>query len=110
VINLRRPDRGIVSVPTVVLAPAIARWLAPDPQVGVGERTLTAAGSTVRELLDNVFVEYPVLRGYVVDEHGALRHHVVAFVNDEPVRDKQGLGEPVPADAQVYVFQALSGG
>jgi sulfur carrier protein ThiS len=78
--------------------------------VGVGERTLTAAGSTVRELLDNVFVEYPVLRGYVVDEHGALRHHVVAFVNDEPVRDKQGLGEPVPADAQVYVFQALSGG
>ena len=97
-------------MPTVVLAPAIARWLAPDPQVGVGERTLTAAGSTVRELLDNVFAEHPVLRGYVVDEHGALRNHVVAFVNDEPVRDKQRLAETVPTDAQVYIFQALSGG
>ena len=97
-------------MPTVVLAPAIARWLAPDPQIGVGERALAAAGSTVRELLDHVFTVHPVLRGYVVDEHGALRHHVVAFVNDEPVRDKRGLGEPVPADAQVYVFQALSGG
>jgi sulfur-carrier protein len=97
-------------VPTVVLAPAIARWLAPDPQVGVGERTLTATGTTVRELLDDVFASHPVLRGYVVDEHGALRHHVVAFVNDEPVRDKQGLAEAVPADGQVYVFQALSGG
>jgi sulfur carrier protein ThiS len=97
-------------VPTVVLAPAIARWLEPDPRVGVGERSLTAAGTTVRELLDHVFAVHPVLRGYVVDEHGALRHHVVAFVNDEPVRDKRGLSEPVSADAQVYVFQALSGG
>lgn len=97
-------------MPTVVLAPAIARWLEPDPQVGVGERTVTAVGTTVRELFDQVFAVHPVLRGYVVDERGALRHHVVAFVNDEPVRDKQGLAEPVPADAQVYVFQALSGG
>lgn len=97
-------------MPTVVLAPAIARWLTPDPQVGVGERALSAAGSTVRQLLDNVFAVHPVLRGYVVDEHGALRHHVVAFVNDEPVRDKERLTEPVPADGQVYVFQALSGG
>jgi hypothetical protein len=97
-------------VPTVVLAPAIARWLAPDPQVGVGERSVTAPGSTVRELFEHVFAQHPVLRGYVVDEHGALRHHVVAFVNDEPVRDKRALAEPVPADALVYVFQALSGG
>ena len=97
-------------MPTVVLAPAIARWLQPDPQLGVGERAVAAAGATVRELLDHVFAAHPVLRGYVVDEHGALRHHVVAFVNDEPVRDKRALAEPVPADAQVYVFQALSGG
>ena len=97
-------------MPTVILAPAIARWLAPDPQIGVGERAVVARGTTVRELFDHVFAQHPVLRGYVVDEHGALRHHVVAFVNDEPVRDKRGLAELVPADAQVYVFQALSGG
>jgi hypothetical protein len=97
-------------VPTVVLAPAIARWLAADPQISVGERVVRAEGNTVRELLDHVFRVHPVLRGYVVDEHGALRHHVVAFVNDEPVRDKESLAEPVPADGQVYVFQALSGG
>ena len=97
-------------MPTVVLAPAIARWLTANPDIGQGERAVAATGSTVRELLDHVFAAHPTLRGYVVDEHGALRHHVVAFVNDEPVRDKRGLAEPVPADAQVYVFQALSGG
>ena len=97
-------------MPTVVLAPAIARWLNANPEIAQGERAVAASGSTVRELLDHVFATHPVLRSYVVDEHGALRHHVVAFVNDEPVRDKRGLAEPVPADAQVYVFQALSGG
>jgi sulfur-carrier protein len=98
------------SMPTVVLAPALARWLTAVPQAGAGEKTVPASGSTVREVLASVFAEYPTLRGYVLDERGALRHHVVAFVNDEPVRDKESLAEPVAADAEVYLFQALSGG
>lgn len=96
-------------MPTVVLAPAVARWLSAAPQ-SRGELSIAAAGDTVREVLAGVFARYPVLRDYVVDERGALRHHVVAFVNNEPVRDKQTLTEPVPPDGEVYVFQALSGG
>jgi sulfur carrier protein ThiS len=96
-------------VPTVVFAPAIARWLSADPQ-GVGEKSVAVDGSTVRDVLASAFIQYPALRGYVVDERGALRHHVVAFVNGEPVRDKQSLGETVPPDGEVYVLQALSGG
>ena len=96
-------------MPTVVFAPAIARWLTADP-VSVGEKSVAASGSTVKEVLASAFAQVPVLRGYVLDEHGALRHHVVAFVNGEPVRDKRSLGEPVPPDGEVYVLQALSGG
>ncbi|HKA07079.1 MAG TPA: MoaD/ThiS family protein [Gemmataceae bacterium] len=97
-------------MPTVVLAPALARWLTAVPQASAGEKTVLAAGSTVRDVLANVFAEYPTLRGYVLDERGALRHHVVAFVNDEPVRDKVSLAEPVAPDAEIHLFQALSGG
>ena len=96
-------------MPTVTLAPAIARWLSAEPQ-SRGEVRVTVTGTTVRQALDAVFAEYPVVRGYVVDERGALRHHVVAFVDDEPVRDKQSLSESVPPDGEVYIFQALSGG
>lgn len=97
-------------MPTVVVAPALARWLTADPGVSVGERSCVVSGDTVRAVLDAAFAEFPPLRGYVLDERGALRHHVVAFVNGEPVRDKDRLAEPVPADAEVYLFQALSGG
>lgn len=97
-------------MPTVVFAPAIARWLAADPGLSVGEWRRAAAGGTVREVLDAVFAGHPGLRDYVLDERGELRHHVVAFVDGAAVRDKRTLAEPVPPDAEVYVFQALSGG
>jgi len=97
-------------VPTVVLAPALARWLSASPTPHAGSRTVAVAGTTVRAVLDALFAEYPQLRGYVLDERGAMRHHVVAFVDGAAVRDKQALDEPVPSGGEVYLFQALSGG
>jgi len=97
-------------MPTVVVAPAIARWLTAEPGSSVGERTCVVSGDTVREVLDALFAAYPMLRGYVVDERGALRHHVVALVDGVAVADKTRLAEPVAADAEVYLCQALSGG
>ena len=97
-------------MPTVVVAPAIARWLTAEPGSSVGERACAVGGTTVREVLDALFATHPTLRGYVVDERGTLRHHVVAFVNGVAVADKATLAEPVPADGEVYLCQALSGG
>ena len=97
-------------MPTVVLAPSLTRWLTAAPTPGTAEKKLVVAGSTAREVLDAVFREYPTLRDYVLDERGALRHHVVAFVGGVAVQDKATLAEPVAPDAEVYVFQALSGG
>jgi molybdopterin converting factor small subunit len=97
-------------VPTVVVAPSLARWLTPTPDAAVGERRFEVAGATVCEVLEALFARCPQLRGYATDERGALRHHVVAFVDGVAVADKAGLGEPVPAGGEVHVFQALSGG
>ncbi len=97
-------------MPTVVLAPALARWLAAEPGVGVGERRLNVAGDNLRGIFDRLFQDFPQLRGYVLDERGALRHHVVAFIDGSAVADKRALTDPVPANGEVYLFQALSGG
>jgi sulfur-carrier protein len=97
-------------VPTVVVAPSLARWLTPTPMSNAGERSFEVAGGTVREVLDALFGLCPILRGYVTDERGALRHHVVCFVDGVAVQDKATLAEPVPANGEVHIFQALSGG
>lgn len=69
-----------------------------------------APGGTVREVLDAVFRTHPRVRGYVLDDQGGLRHHMVVFVDGRAVADRAGLSDPVSADAEVYVMQALSGG
>ncbi len=67
-------------------------------------------GRTVREALDAVFAANPRLRGYVLDEHGAVRRHMVVFVDGRQIADRTALSDPIGPDAQVHVMQALSGG
>jgi len=67
-------------------------------------------GRTVREVLDAVFAQNPRARDYVLDDQGAVRHHMQIFVGGANVRDRAGLSDEVPAGADIYVMQALSGG
>lgn len=75
----------------------------PCPPCAVG-------GATVKESLEAAFALYPRARGYVLDEHGALRFHMAIFVDGEPISDRRGLGDPVSATGEIFVLQALSGG
>jgi hypothetical protein len=61
-------------------------------------------------VLGHAFATNPAARGYVLDDQGDLRHHMVVFVNGEQVQDRVGLSDPVPNGGEVYVMQALSGG
>ena len=67
-------------------------------------------GATVRDVLEQYFVEYPMVRSYVLDETGAVRKHVVVFVGGQQLVDVRSLSDTVDATAEVYVMQALSGG
>lgn len=67
-------------------------------------------GATVRDVLDKVFENNPKLRGYVVDELGRLRKHMVIFVDDAVITDRQTLSDRLRPESEVYVMQALSGG
>jgi molybdopterin converting factor small subunit len=69
-----------------------------------------ASGATVREVLEAVFSANPQARGYVLDEHGEVRRHMIVFVDGRPIRDRAGLSDPVGEASEIYVMQALSGG
>jgi molybdopterin converting factor small subunit len=79
-------------------------------QQQAGQREFDLPGLTVRECLDSLFELRPLLRGYLLDDQGTLRHHMVAFVDGVVVRDKKSLDDPVPPNGEVYLLQALSGG
>ncbi|MCZ6658474.1 MAG: MoaD/ThiS family protein [Gammaproteobacteria bacterium] len=82
--------------------PNLARYVDTD--------RLTADGRTVGELFDNVFAERVQLKGYILDDQGALRKHVNVFVDNRMIVDRIGLTDAVTNDSKVFVMQALSGG
>jgi molybdopterin synthase sulfur carrier subunit len=72
--------------------------------------TVHVAGETVHAALESVFKENPSVRGYILDDRGAVRKHMVIFVDGEGVKDRDRLSDPVRSDSEIYVMQALSGG
>ncbi|HEX6980080.1 MAG TPA: MoaD/ThiS family protein [Alphaproteobacteria bacterium] len=89
-------------MPTVSFTQALNRLVAAP--------TVTVEGATLADALAAVFATRPALRGYVLDDQGALRRHVAVYVNGQPARDRVRLTDPVGPHDEIYVFQALSGG
>jgi sulfur-carrier protein len=72
--------------------------------------SMTAAGETVRAVLDVVFGANPRLGTYVLDDQGALRKHMRILVNGRAISDLEKQSDAVGPDDEVWVMQALSGG
>ncbi|HEX5455229.1 MAG TPA: MoaD/ThiS family protein [Stellaceae bacterium] len=89
-------------MPTVSFTSALRRFIS-VPEMRV-------EGATVGAALAAVFAEHPALRGYVLDDQGAVRRHVNVFVNGDRITDRNGLGDPVGAHDEIHVIQALTGG
>ena len=77
-----------------------------------GRNLLAIEGSpaTVSEALRMLWKEYPGLQDRIVDEQGAVRQHINIFVGDEAIRFADGLSTKIPADTEVLIVPAVSGG
>jgi molybdopterin synthase sulfur carrier subunit len=70
----------------------------------------TVSGADVRAALHDYFERYPTVRGYVLDDVGAVRKHVALFVDNDLIADRTTLTDSVGEQSTIHVFQALSGG
>ena len=86
-----------VSVPTI-LRP-----------VTKGEKTVTADGSTVAELIADLDSRYSGLGDRLV-KNGALHRFVNLYVNDEDVRFTGGLETTVKDGDNLTILPAVAGG
>ena len=89
-------------MPSIEFTPNLKR------HVDCPKASLEAA--TVAELFDRYFERWPGVRGYVLDDQGAVRHHVKVLVDGRNIRDRKAQSDPLGAASAVHVFQALSGG
>lgn len=77
-----------------------------------GQTILPIEGTpaTVAEALESLWWGTPGLKDRILDEQGAVRQHINIFVGEEAIRFADGLSTKVPADAEILIVPAVSGG
>jgi molybdopterin synthase sulfur carrier subunit len=79
------------------------------PAVG-GEREVSAAGSSVGEVLTALVEAHPETREQIFAEDGDLNRYVNVYLNDEDVRVLDGLGTAVGESDELVILPAMAGG
>ena len=85
---------------------ATVRLRAPLSELAGGKGELELEGATVAEALRALERDHPDVRGWILDEHGAIREHINVFVNKEYGQEATAVGER----DQLHVIPAISGG
>lgn len=75
-----------------------------------GNDAVRVRGATLREALDALRREHPLLRIHLFDEAGRTRRHVLIYLNEENVAWLDSLDVPLRAGDRLHVLQAVSGG
>jgi molybdopterin converting factor small subunit len=75
-----------------------------------GESEVTASGTTLSEVLDDLDANYSGIKGRILDDNGELRRFVNVYVGNDDVRFLDNLQTPTPDGAQISVIPAVAGG
>jgi sulfur-carrier protein len=74
-----------------------------------GMESVSVAGSTVGDVLDNLEAAHPGMKERLVDEKG-VRRFVNLYLGDEDIRFLDGLQTSVKAGDELSIVPAIAGG
>jgi sulfur-carrier protein len=77
---------------------------------GQTEFRLNSDADTVGDALASLWLERSALRDRILNEQGEIRQHVNIFYEGRDVRRLSGLETPIDPDAELHIFNAVSGG
>lgn len=71
---------------------------------------LSVEGTTVGEVLDDLFRQYPQLRQHFYTHWGILSANVLIYINQEDIYNRNGMNTPVTATDHITIVPTASGG
>jgi molybdopterin converting factor small subunit len=75
-----------------------------------GQAELDLQGSNVAEVMDDLVVRHPALRPHLFNGDGQLRPFVNLFLDEDNVKDLQGMETPLKAGDRLMLIPSIAGG
>ncbi|TFE23389.1 MoaD/ThiS family protein [Cohnella luojiensis] len=75
-----------------------------------GRAKFPLEADTLKEALDRLFADYPLLKRHVYDETGKVRKHVLLCYNKDNIDWLDSLDLPLQPGDKLFVMQLVSGG
>jgi MoaD family protein len=99
------PEQTAVRVTTITVS-------VPTPlrECCAGAADLALSATNLRAVLEVLEQRYPKLHRSICEETGALRRHINLFVNNDNIRDCNGLDTSLEPGDVVTIMTAVSGG
>jgi molybdopterin converting factor small subunit len=75
-----------------------------------GDATISVEGTTIGEILVQLTVTHPAVRGQLLNDDGTLHRFLNVYVNDDDVRYLGGVDAPVANGDEITLLPAVAGG
>jgi molybdopterin converting factor small subunit len=71
---------------------------------------VNVSAATVSEAMDQLVTQFPALKPHLYNDEGELRSFVNLFVNDESVRDLDGVDTSLKDGDRLMIIPSIAGG
>ena len=88
----------------------VVRIPTPLQKLTADKAEVTATGTTVQDLLQDLERQYPGLKERLCDPNGRLRRFVNVYVNEEDIRFLKQESTPLKDGDEVSIIPAIAGG
>jgi molybdopterin synthase sulfur carrier subunit len=90
----------------------MATVLIPTPlrRLTGGQSKLDVAGGDISALIQSINSQFPGIAEKVLDESGDVKRFINVFVNEEEIRNLQGMATPIKESDKVSIVPAMAGG
>jgi adenylyltransferase/sulfurtransferase len=75
-----------------------------------GQKEVEIDAGSVADALQDLTKRYPGLKQHLFDDHGDLRRYVNVYLNDEDVRDLQGVETEMQNGDRLMIVPSIAGG
>lgn len=75
-----------------------------------GQTEVSLQGATVGAALEELTGRYPALRQHLFTENGELRAFVNLFLNEEDIRQMDGVNTPLAEKDKLMLIPSIAGG